>query len=329
MSSKTPIVSVVILNWNSRQSLQQCIDSVLNQTYASIELVFMDNASTDGSLEWVKQSYPTIKTINNESNLGFARAHNRGIQQTIGDYYMPLNPDVVLSPTFIAEMVKIAIAQDEIGSVMGKLLFMKSSGEKTDTIYSTGHLLTKSRSPTNRGYKRKDIGQFDKEEFIFAANGAAPLYSRVMLEDIAMDSDYFCEDFFIYGDDHDLGWRSQLRGWKCVYTPDAIGFHVGFGSGGIRNFYVQTQFTRNRYLTLVRNDYLQHIILDIPWIIAYEIVWQASRLLSSPKRLLSHWYGIMQALYAIPETLKDRHIIQKHAKVKKQYIRSFFASQLF
>ncbi len=233
MSSKTPIVSVVILNWNSRQSLQQCIDSVLNQTYASIELVFMDNASTDGSSEWVKQSYHRLpKRQNNKWKaiwvLVLEHKSRNSANKIVGPHYASLNPDVVLSPTFIAEMVKIAIAQDKIGSVMGKLLFMKSSGEKTDTIYSTGHLLTKSRSPTNRGYKRKDIGQFDKEEFIFAANGAAPLYSRVMLEDIAMDSDYLCEDFFIYGDDHDLGWRSQLRGWKCVYTPAAIGFHVGF-----------------------------------------------------------------------------------------------------
>jgi GT2 family glycosyltransferase len=216
-----------------------------------------------------------------------------------------------------------------VGAVSGKLLFMTRAGDKTDQIYTTGHLLTRSRAPVNRGYKQKDVGQLENLEMIFAANGAAPLYRREMLEDVSINDDFFCEDFFMYGEDHDLGWRAQLQGWKCAYAPKAIGYHVGFGSGAIRNFYIRSQFTRNRYLTLIRNDQLLDFVIDLPYILAYELIWQAYTLFHSPKRLPAHWIGILQAIGAIGKTYTARKEIQQRRRVERGYIRSFFVSKLW
>jgi GT2 family glycosyltransferase len=242
---------------------------------------------------------------------------------------MPLNPDLVLLPDYVTEMVKAIQQHERIGSVSGKLMFMMEDGRETDLIYSTGHLLTRSRSPTNRGYKKRDVGQYEQVEPIFAANGAAPLYRRAMLEDVALGDEYFCEDFFVYGEDHDLGWRSQLRGWQCFYTPHAVGYHCGFGSGGIHTSFVQVQFTRNRYLTLVRNDCLTHFLGDLPYVLMYELIWQLSRLVRSPRRLLAHWRGLVEAAKAIPRARQARDEIQQRRRVSPGYIRAFYTSQLW
>lgn len=322
-------VTIAILNWNSQDMVGKCIESVKHQTYPSIDLRVLDNASSDNSVAFVREQYPDIPLTVFETNLGFAKAHNRAIRASNAPYYMPLNPDVVLMPTYVAEMVKAIELDEHIGSVAGKLLFMKPDGTKTNRIYSTGHVLTRSRSPTNRSYKKQDTGQYNHIEPIFAANGAAPLYSKTMLNDVAFDDQFFCEDFFIYGDDHDLGWRAQLRGWVCLYTPYAIGYHVGFGSQGICLYHVQVQFTRNRYLTLVRNDRLVDFLVDIPYVFMYEIIWQLSRLVRTPKRLLAHWQGILDVGKAFPATLHARMKIQQRRLTSPSYIRSFYVSHVW
>lgn len=322
-------VTIAILNWNSQDMLGKCIESVKHQTYPSIDLHVLDNASSDNSVVCMEEQYPDICLTVFETNLGFAKAHNRAIRASNAPYYMPLNPDVVLMPTYVAEMVKAIELDEHIGSVAGKLLFMKPDGMKTNRIYSTGHVPTRSRAPINRGYKTPDEGYYERVEHIFAANGAAPLYRRAMLEDVAIDTHYFYEDFFIYMEDHDLGWQAQLRGWKCLYTPYAVGYHVGFGSGGIRLYHVQVQFTRNRYLTLLRNDNLADFLVDVPYILLYELIWQSFKLVHVPKRVLAHWHGICEVLQAFPATLRTRMYIQQRRTVSPRYIRSFFVSQLW
>ncbi len=322
-------VTIAILNWNSQDMLAQCIQSVQEQTYPAIALQILDNNSSDDSIPFLQQHYSHIPLTPFNHNLGFARAHNYAMQRSKNPYYMPLNPDVLLTPTYVAEMVRAIELHERVGCVAGKLFFMQEQGEKTSMLYSTGHMPTYSRAPMNRGYKRQDDGQYDHVDSIFVPNGAAPLYRRTMLEDIAIDGEYFCEDFFLYMEDHDLGWRAKLRDWICLYTPYAVGYHVGFGSGGIRSYHVQMEFTRNRYLMLVRNDQLRDVVVDMPFIVLYEIIWQLSRLVINPRRLPAHWHGILNALWSTPRMLRQRRIIQRRRLVSHAYIRSFFVSQLW
>jgi len=322
-------VTVAILNWNSREMLARCIESVRQQSYPAIDLWVLDNASTDGSVTLVRELFPDLPLQVFSENLGFARAHNWAIRYSDSAYYMPLNPDVILMPDFVSEMVKAIEQQDRVGSAMGKLLFMTEDGQPTHLLYSTGQLITRSRAPANRGYKKQDCGQYEELEPVFAANGAAPLYDRAMLEDVRLEGEYFCEDYFIYGEDRDLGWRGQLCGWHCLYTPHAVAYHVGFGSGGIHSLDVQYQFTRNRYLTLIRNDRALDFVIDLPFVLAFELVWQLSRLVISPRRLLAHWLAFLGILRAAPRALRMRKQIQGRRRVPHNHIRSMFVSRLW
>ncbi len=194
-----PPVSVVILNWNCKAFLAACIDGVLAQTYPAVDLLLLDNASTDGSVEWLTAAYPRLRIVVNADNVGFARAHNQGIRLTRGPYYLPLNPDVVLTPGFIDEMVAAMEQHPEAGSATGKVYFAPSAPTDDLRIYTTGHLLTRNRRPSNRGYKRKDKGQFEIADYVFGANGACPLLRRTMLDDVAFEGEFFDETFFLYG----------------------------------------------------------------------------------------------------------------------------------
>jgi GT2 family glycosyltransferase len=309
--------------------LAQCIESVQQQTYPCIDLEILDNASSDDSVSFLREYYPHIPLTLFDSNLGFARAHNYAMQRCKNPYYMPLNPDVILTPSYIAEMVRAIELHERVGSVSGKILLMQKDRQKTNKIYSTGHLLARSRAAINRGYKKKDIGQYNSVDSIFAPNGAAPLYRHAMLEDIAINGEYFCEDFFMYMEDHDLGCRAKLRDWTCLYTPYALSYHMESGTGGIRAYSIRVQYTRNRYLTLLRNDCLRDVLIDIPYILLYEFIWQITHMVTNPKRVVAHWQGIIEAILAAPHMLSQRRIIQQRRRASDKYIRSFFVSQLW
>lgn len=327
MPDNQPLVSIVVLNWNCGRFLVRCIESVLAQTYEPIELVLMDNASTDGSVTRIKEYYPELNVIQNGENLGFAKAHNRGIVQTQGKYYMPLNPDVTLTPNFVAEMVRGCQGDDSVGSVTGRVYFADEAGRPSKRLYTTGHLLTKNRKASNRGYKQIDDGQrYEQSDYVFGVNGACPLLKRDMLEDVAVDTEYFDETFFMYGDDYDLGWRAQLLGWKSIYVPSAIAYHYGKGSGGLFSARVQFEYARNHYIVIYKNDFWAHFLLDLPYIISYELLWQGYTLLTNPRRSLAHIRAMVDFWRMLPETHKERKKIHARRRVKPSYIRSLFAN---
>jgi GT2 family glycosyltransferase len=323
-----PRVSIVILNWNCKRFLRGCLDSVLNQTLDATEIILMDNASSDGSAAWVRDHYPDLRMIENTDNLGFARAHNLGIRETSGTYYLPLNPDVILTPTYVAEMVAALDEERDVGSATGKIYFMDADGNPTRRLYTTGHLLTKNRKPSNRGYKREDVGQYENRDYVFGVNGSCPLYCRAMLEDVAIYGQYFDETFFLYGDDYDLGWRAQLLGWKALYVPQAIAYHRGKGSGGLNTPFIQSQYARNRYLEIFKNDIASHFAMDLPYILLYELLWQAYILLTSPRRTIANLKAIVDFLRLLPQARRMRREIQARRVVTPGYMRSLFTGMV-
>lgn len=327
MDAREGVVSVVILNWNSRGFLLDCIASVLAQTYSAIELIVMDNDSSDDSIDLIRSHHPDLPVVVNDSNLGFARAHNKGICATDGEFYMPLNPDVILSANFVAEMVKAVRLTDDIGAVSGKIYFSDENGP-TNRIFSTGHLLTKNRKSANRGYKREDTGKYDQIDYIFGPNGACPLCRRLLLEDVQMDGQYFDESFFLYGEDYDLCWRAQLLGWRCIYTPHAVAYHYSRGTGGFDSPFIQYQFARNHYMTILKNDHFSHLLLDVPYILLWELIWQAYTVATNPRRFLSHLRAYAGFIQAIPMVLRQRRKIHARKCVTPQYMRSLFAGMV-
>lgn len=323
-----PLVSIVALTWNSRRFLPRCIESVLAQTYPNIEFVVMDNDSQDDSVAYVKQNYPQIRVVQNSENLGFAKAHNQGIRLTAGKYYIPLNPDVILTPNYVEEMINELKAHPEVGSASGKVYFTDEYGKPTKKIYTTGHLLTKNRKSANRGYKKEDLGQFSQKDYIFGVNGACPVYKKAMLQDIMLDNDFFDEMFFLYGDDYDLGWRAQLYGWKSLFIPTAIAYHYSRGSGGLNSPFIQYQFSRNHYIAIFKNDFFKHFLIDLPYILLYELIWQAYTLLTDPRRTISHLNAIVGFLKELPRVQSKRKKIHERRRVTDDYMRSLFVGMV-
>ena len=204
--SSNAVVAAAIINYNGVDLLKECLDSLLAQRHPVSELVVIDNRSTDQSVALVREAFPAVRLIALTRNTGYAAAANVAIRETRSPYLLLLNPDVVLTPTFIGELVGFAEKEPEAGSLTGKLLrFPHQAGGRV--IDSTGHVAFRSRWVVNRGEGEEDRGQYDEPAEVFGVSGAAPLYRRDMLEDIRIDGEVFAESFFLYLEDVDVDWR--------------------------------------------------------------------------------------------------------------------------
>ncbi|MGA2192325.1 MAG: glycosyltransferase family 2 protein [Nitrospirota bacterium] len=284
-------VSVSIVSYNTRHFLGDCLSSVMAQTYPDVETVLVDNGSTDGSAGFVRENFPAVKVIESRENLLFCKGQNVGIKEGSGEYVLVLNSDVVLDKNFISEMVGAARMDETIGSVSGKIL--RTGGEKIDT---TGLFLGRSRKPVERGYGRKDDGSYGEPGYIFGAGGAAPLYRRRMLEDVALEGEYFDEGYGAFYEDLDLAWRARRRGWKAYYAPGAVAWHARGGTAKVKNPPVflrrydltylsdkmKARLILNRYMTVIKNDRPLEFLRDLPWIALYDARLWVYLLLFSP-----------------------------------------------
>ncbi len=251
--SSQPLVSVVIVNYNSACLLKPCLASIQSQSLQDYEIIVVDNASGDDSMVHA-ETFGHAHTIYNPTNFGFAAGQNLGIQHAKGAYVLALNFDIRLEPDFLANMIEIMYSCPDAGTVSGKLLRMTPKGEVTNIIDNAGLLLPSNRLPIHRGKGQVDVGQFDGVEAVFGAMGAAALYRREMLDDIAYRKQYFDETFFTWYEDIDLDWRGRMRGWQCVYTPNAVAYHIGDPQGHRGSPFHTAMTVRNRWLMIVANE---------------------------------------------------------------------------
>lgn len=257
-------VTIGIVTWNSARDIEACIASVRAQTYQPLTLRLLDNASTDDTRARIASLTATDERVDADRNLGFSAAHNRLIAASASEFYLCLNPDVVLTPDFVERIVAALRRDPRAGSATGKLLRAdRDAATGADVIDSTGIIMLPSQRHLDRGADRIDAGQYAREEYVFGASGAAACYRREMLEDINVGGEYFDEDFFAYREDADLAWRAQLLGWSCLYVPDAVARHGRRVTPERRaalpaaiNYYS----VRNRFLLRLKNQTLGHAL---------------------------------------------------------------------
>ncbi len=324
-------VSVNILNTNEKKFLPRCIRCVKAQTYKHIEIVVIDNASTDGSMEWLRENHPDVRIISNDTNKYYCEGHNIGIRNTQSEFLLLLNADIFLQPDFIEKMIGRIETNPEIGGVQGKIWKIKSAEAPEPSpekrwIDTTGILMTRSRRNFDRHQEEKDDGRFDEPGPVFGPDGCAPLYRREMLESIAIDGAYFDGDFLIYREVVDLSWRARALGWRFYYEPKATAYHVrGFSP---RTRKKQPKFFRklsyqNRYFILLKNDSIASIVPHLPRIALFDMAMFIHALIREPF-LLSCWLEIIRK---IPKMIsKRRETNRKRTVSNRQITRTFQVS---
>ncbi|HUD07753.1 MAG TPA: glycosyltransferase family 2 protein, partial [Candidatus Saccharimonadales bacterium] len=304
-------VSVVIPNWNNQESLEKCLDSLQSQSLTP-HIIVVDNGSKDGSVDSVKNRYPAVELIVNPNNLGFARAVNIGITQSIfrGDAFVALiNNDAVADHNWLQEMVRAIDKNQDLGIIASKMV--SSDGAYLD---STGEFYSVWGLPYPRGRGETSITQYDEQLEIFGASGGASLYRVKMLTKIGL----FDKDFFAYYEDVDLSFRAQLAGWKIRFCPEAVVYHqIGATSKKINGF-TTYQTMKNLPWLMWKNvpgAYLLKVLprFKIAYFSFYASAWRRHQGWPATK-------GVLLSVTLAPKKIWQRHQIQNTKKVSDSYI---------
>lgn len=325
-----PSVAVVIVTWNSKTVVADCLSSLQRQTFGEVAVMVVDNASSDGTVELIRRDFPQVMVLRNPQNVGFARANNQGIALTQGDYVLTLNPDVELEPTFLERLVKFAQAHPQGGAYCGKLL-KRQPEQGPGVIDSTGVRITRSRRVLDRGEGEIDAGRYETVEQVFGVTGAAALYRRAALHEAVVDGQYFDEFFFAYKEDVDLAWRLRLLGWEAWYVPMAVGYHPrGLARlAGWRGWWrrrrqrsraLRLLSYRNHRALLLKHEQLPNLLLHAMPIAVRELGSLTFVLLVEPFQLK----GIGQLVGRLPRLLGQRRELLQRRRVTAREIRKWF-----
>jgi GT2 family glycosyltransferase len=235
-----PLVSIVILNWNGRELLRECIDSVLKSSYSPLEIIVSDNASADGSVDFIKENYPSVVIAENPENLGYAEGNNRGIAVAKGTYAVTLNNDSVVDPDWLNKPIEYLENDPAVGVACCRQMNYYNRSV-VDSFFNAPAPELIFRM-VGHGEMYDSHSRYAIPGYVIAANGGSAIYRREMFLKLGG----FDEHYFAYHDETDLCMRAFLNGWKCVYVPQSIVYHKEGASfkkkGNLSHYYYQ----RNR-----------------------------------------------------------------------------------
>ena len=235
-SLRTPFVYIIVLNWNGMEDTLSCLHSLKNVDYANFAVLVVDNASTDGSVERVKELYPEMTVLVNSANLRFAGGNNAGIEYALSrrdgegrpeaDYILLLNNDTEVSPDFLVNLVQVAESEQRIG-IAGPKIYYHSDPRRI--WYAGGKVEFWKGWISHIGIREVDNGQYDIVRRTGYVTGCCMLIKREVLEKVGK----LDETYFIYGEDADLSLRASKAGFDLVYVPNSVIWHkVSASSGG-------------------------------------------------------------------------------------------------
>jgi GT2 family glycosyltransferase len=253
-----PLVSVVIPNWNGKEYLSDCIASLREQTHNNLEIIVVDNASTDDSVGYLRKNFPETKVIKHSKNFGFGAANNTGIKAAQGRYIMMLNNDTRLEPKCIEELRKSIDKDEKFGACASKILLE----HENNLVDVAGIVVCLDGLSIGRG-RLESSDKFNDEEEVFFASDCACLYKKEMLDDIGLTKEIYDEDFFAYADETDMGWRAQLAGWKCIYNPKAVVYHFHSASSSNYSPFKAFLVERNRIWVAVKSFPVSFLVLGM------------------------------------------------------------------
>ena len=334
-------LTIVIINYNGKEMIEACFRSLARQQFRDFKIIFFDNASIDDSIETVKKHQHLLGDLSfeifqNPTNAGYAGAAQKAVELCKTKYLMLMNLDIFPEQDYLKILIEKMDNDATIGSIAGKLRqYDWNNKQKTNVIDSTGLRIFKNRRIVDRGQAEEDRGQYDTEEEVFGVTGASPLYRISALKEIAIDGQTFDTDFFMYKEDCDVAWRLQLFGWKALYMPTAVAYHVrGTGIKKRQSFLDiarerkhLSRFQRhcslvNQHLMQIQNDQWQNILKNAPSLIAREIAQLGFTLFQEPF-LLKSW---MELIKKLPKTLHARRAIMKRKKTGAKEMQKWFSA---
>jgi GT2 family glycosyltransferase len=309
-----PVASVVIPNYNGWRFLPTCLDSLRRQTRQGFEIILVDNASTDGSVDLVAQHYPEVRCLVRESNRSFfSGAVNLGIRNARSEVVFLLNNDTELDERCLEDLLAGLNAHPECGMAAAKMRLF----DRRHVLHAAGDFYGVDGIPGNRGVWEQDEGQYDGAQFVFAACGGAGAYRKSLFDDIG----YFDEDFVGYCEDVDMGWRAQLAGYRCVFVPSAVIYHrlSATGGGPVASF-------------LTGRNTISVIVKDVPgelirryWrrMVAAQarVTWDALRAWRG-EAARARLRGQVAGLLSIPRNMSKRRSVQATRRVNLAYLES-------
>ncbi|MCX6744225.1 MAG: glycosyltransferase family 2 protein [Candidatus Parcubacteria bacterium] len=256
-------MAIILVNYNGKKYLPDCLASLCNLDYPQddYKIIFVDNASTDDSLAYAQNSFPSLEFIKNNENLGFAAGNNVGMARALAenfDYLFLINQDTISEKDILTKLIQLAETDPQIAAVQPRLM-LHPDQDKINSLGNSIHYLGFGFS--GGGYQEFD-GNLEPKEIAYAS-GAAVLIKKEVLEKIGL----FAADFFMYHEDLDLGWRMRMAGYKIMLAPGAVVYHKYEFSKSIKKYYFME---RNRFICLLENYKLGTLILVLPALLAME-----------------------------------------------------------
>lgn len=320
-------VAVTIVTFNSSAFIRQCLRYIFEQDYESKEVIVVDNASKDGTSDILSEYEHLARVVRNRENVGFAAGQNQAIALSRTAWILTLNPDVRLMPDFIRMLVAMAESDSAVGSACGKLLAMSPDFKIPECAVfdSAGIYMTSNQRHLDRASRMPDKGQYDHAEYVFGGTGAACLYRRQMIEEISVGGEFFDSDFFAYREDADVAWRAQLAGWKCLYTPLAVAYHVRSVLPSNRSSVsavLNMHSVKNRWLLRIKN--MTPGVYKRYWlpITLRDLIVIGACLLREWTSLRAFWL----VLRNFPSTLGKRRAIMQRRRVTDDQLVSWFSN---
>jgi len=303
-----PKVSILVLNYNGVRFLDDCLRSLEELSYRDHEVILIDNASTDGSVEYVKQNFPWVKLVVHDRNYGVCEGYNRSVDYTEGEYVVFLNNDTRVHRDWLTELIKAA--QEHQADICGSKML---SLDNPEIIASLGGKITPIGSGYDVGFNSKDDKDKTKEPASvgIVGSGMTLIKKRVFLDLQGFDPDYFAGV-----EDLDLVWRAWLWGYKTIHVPSSIVYHKVGGSWGSRQSSQRILLgQKNSLANIIKNFEFINVIKGLAISIVYNIVRIIIFLFSGKfQNILALAKGTIYFIKELPETLKKRKVIQRNRK---------------
>lgn len=311
-----------MLNYDGRRFLYKALKSVFESNYPNFEVIFVDNSSKDGSVEFVKQHFAhanNLKIVQNDKNYGYAQGNNIGLQYVSKDskYIIFLNSDVVVDPNWLKELVKIMETEKTCGAAQCKVLLMNDPNK----IDSAGNFMDPLGFTYQRGEDECDKGNYNNVDEIFYPYGAAFILRKSILPLISVEGNLFDPAYFCYHEDADLGWRIRLMGYKVLYCPSSVVYHAK-GGAGVRydikaergELSIVFHLTKNRIMSLIKNYSLLNLIRFLPLLLFLDISRAVIVLPHMPRHSLMTFKAIFYIVKNLRQILRKRKVVQQHIR---------------